>query len=303
MSTENNKLMEDPEAGLANQEVVKEEEKKKYFFSGCVSFIQTKSYHLMSIIPYVQIVILLLMVADVASLIMLFLTNSSSGLSIWAMIFYILSAIVTLMGMIYLCATKPPKDIAKLMAGHSKLMTQFTSLNQKHKEAVREQEGLIEEQKQENLKLHNEVDNFQEENTKLQDSVQEMTNSNEFLSKHSREQVAGLAKQINSFKEENKLYGELNEQLSNSKNRLKVVRKAMVANVTAASEVTKGLMNVKEVRETELAKREVSEENFEAAVRLVELREDLKDLPEPPTHMRSDALPEPPSHVPSTGSA
>merc|ERR1719474_1767958 len=107
-------------------------------------------------------------------------------MSIWLIVFYIVSAIVTLLGMIYLCATKPPKDIAKLMAGHSKLMSQFTSLNQKHKEAVREQEGLIEEQKQENLKLHNEVDNFQEENTKLQGSVQEMTNSNEFLSKHSR---------------------------------------------------------------------------------------------------------------------
>jgi len=301
MRTENDQLIKNCGASSAKEaSPAKEEAKKKYFLSGCVGFIQTKSYHFMSIIPYVQIVVLVLMVVDFASLIMLYTTNSGNGgVSIWVIIFYVVSAIVTLLAMIYLCATKPPKDIAKLMAGHSKLMSQFTTLNQKHKEAVSEQEGLVEEQKQENLKLRNEVGNFQEENTKLQDSVRDMKNSNDFLSKHSREQVAGLAKQINSFKEENELYGELNEQLSNSKTRLKSVRKAMVANVNAQSEVTKGLLNVKNDREIELAQREVSEKNLEDAVRQVELREDLKDLPDPPTHIYSDALPEPPNHAPT----
>lgn len=294
MRTENNKLTQTSPP--------KEEATKKYPLSGCVGFIQTKSYHLMSIIPYVQIVILVLMVIDFISLVMLYSTNTGSGgTSVWMIIFYLISAISTIIGMIYLCATKPPKDIAKLMAGHTQLLSQFTSLNNKHKENVTEQESLIEEQKEENLKLSNEVDNFQGENTKLQDSVRDMKDSNEFLSKHSREQVAGLAKQINSFKKENELYEDLNEQLSDSKNRLKSVRKAMVANVTAQSEVTKGLLNVEQNRETELAQRDVSEKNLGDAIRQVELREEIKDLPDPPTHISSSALPEPPEHKPKIG--
>jgi len=297
MRTENSLLIEE-----GGKNSTKEETKKKFLLSGCIGFIQSKSYHLMSMIPKVQWVILALMIIDLASLIMLCVTNTSDdSVHVWVIIFYIVSAISTVIGVIYLCATKPPKDIAKLMTGHKELLSQFTSLNLKHQKGLREQEELIQQQKEQNLKLQNEVDNFQGENTKLQDSVQSMKNSNEFLSKTSQEHVTGLAKQISFFKEENKLYEKLNQQLSSSKQRLKSVRNAMVSNVNAQSEVTKGLLNVNQQREEELDQREVADRNLQDAVREVELREEIKELPEPPTHISSDALPEPPTHEPTEG--
>jgi len=296
MTSENSHLIEEGGASPAKEEV-----KKEYICSGCIGFIQTKSYHMMSMIPKVQIVILVLMIIDFVSLIMLCLTNTRTGVRIWVIIFFIVSAIATIIGVIYLCATKPPKDIAKLMAGHKQLLSQLSSLNLKHQENVKEQVGLIEKQKEQNLQLKNEVDHFQGENTKLQENVEDMKNSNEFLAKHSNEHVAGMAKQISSFKEENKLYEKLNKQLSNSKKQLKSVRKAMVANVQAQNKVTEGLVNVNRCREEGLAEREVSDIHLQDAVRQVELREEVKELPDPPTHINSEALPEPPTHKPTVG--
>merc|ERR1719397_1882770 len=100
------------------------------------------------------------MIIDLVALIMLSLINTKDGVSSWVLIFYIVSAITTILGLIYLCATKPPKDIAKLMAGHKELLSQLSLLNLKHQENVEEQVGLIEKHKDENRKLRNEVDNF-----------------------------------------------------------------------------------------------------------------------------------------------
>jgi len=276
----------------------KEEPKKEYALSGCIGFIQTKSYHLMSVIPKVQIVILVLMIIDFVSLIMLSLINTSDGVSSWVLIFFIVSAITTILGVIYLCATKPPKDIEKLMAGHKELLSQLSLLNLKHQKNVQEQVGLIEKQKDENRKLKSEVDNFQGENTKLQENVVDMKNSNEFLAKHSKEHVAGIAKQISSFKKENKVYEELNEELSNSREQLKFLREAMLENVQDQKKVTEKLVNVKQSREVGISDRELRDRNLQDAIRQVELREEVKELPDPPTHIHSEALPEPPTHKP-----
>jgi len=293
MRSENSHLIEEGGASPAKEEV-----KKEYVLSGCVGFIQTKSYHLMSVIPKVQIVILVLMVVDFVSLIMLCLTNTEEGVSSWVLIFFIVSAITTILGVIYLCATKPPKDIAKLMNNHKELLSQLSSLNLKHQENVKEQVGLIEKHRDENRKLKNEVDNFQGENTRLQENVWDMKNSNEFLAKHSQEHVAGIAKQISSFKKENEDYEKLNEELSDSREQLKFLREAMLENVKDQKKVTEELINVKQSRDEGMADREVRDRNLQDAIRQVELREEVKELPDPPTHIHSEALPEPPTHKP-----
>merc|ERR1719317_538383 len=93
----------------------------------------------MSVIPKVQIVVVVLMIVDLAALIMLSLTNTKDGDNVWLIIFYVVSIIGTILGVIYLCGTKPPKDIAKLMAGHKELLSQFKSMNKKHQEDINKQ--------------------------------------------------------------------------------------------------------------------------------------------------------------------
>jgi len=294
MRAENSHLIEE---GVESP--VKEEPKKEYMLSGCIGFIQTKSYHLMSVIPKVQIVILVLMIIDFVSLIMLCLTDASDGMDSWVLIFFIVSAITTILGVIYLCATKPPKDIAKLMDGHKQLLSQLSLLNHRHQENVKEQVGLIEKHKDENRKLRNEVDNFEGENTKLQENLEDMKNSNEFLAKHSKEHVSCMANQISSFKKENELYEKLNEELFDSNEKIKSVRIAMMEDVQNQKKMTEGFLNVKNTRERGLTNRGVNNKDLQDAIRQVELREEVKELPDPPTHTHSEAFPEPPTHKPA----
>lgn len=294
MRSENSQLIEE---GVESS--VNEDQKKEYIFSGCIGFIQTKSYHLMSIIPKVQIVILVLMIIDFVSLIMLCLTDASDGMQSWVLIFFIVSGITTILGVIYLCATKPPKDIAKLMDGHKQLLSKLSSLNHQHQENVKEQVGLIEKQRDENRKLRNEVDNIDGENIELQKNVEDMKNSNEFLANHSKEHVASMANKISSFKKENELYEKLNVELSNSKEKIKSVRMAMMENVKDQKKVSEEFVNVKNIREAGLADRGVNNKNLQDAIRQVELREQVKELPDPPTHTHSEAFPEPPTHKPT----
>merc|ERR1719317_169927 len=141
-------------------------------WTGRFKVVKQKAHNLILKLPRPDVTILLLMLLDlIAVIVLLVYDNITGSVSMTELLFYLVSVVATVLGVLYLCGTKPPRDMMKLFDRNKNLLTEYDQLAVEHTEVLACQREEVNNHKRENNRLSSTVITFRHENEELKQNV------------------------------------------------------------------------------------------------------------------------------------
>jgi len=255
-------------------------------WTGRFKIVKQTAFNLILKLPFrADITVLFLMFVDlIAVVVLLVYDNVNGSVSMTELFFYVISLVATVFGVLYLCGTKPPRDMTRLFVRNKDLLTEYDRLGIEHTEALARQKEEVEAQKMGNVRLSWTVVKFKKENEGLKEQNQDLKSVTEYLAKNSVKQLEEIEDQIKEFKNSNE---KLAEEIKDVNTNIDVMENVTRQNrenyklQRAQLEIMKD-QNVRGEQLTEKGKE--TARHLNEVIRVADLNEELAEMPDVPVH-------------------
>jgi len=190
-------------------------------------------------------------------------------------------------GVVYLCGTKPPRDMAKLLNRHKELAEKYKDLNETHKVVLDEQKSEVEKQKLLTSRLSSGVVNFQDQNSGLKQNVSEMQHVVEYIANNSEKQLCEIADEIDKFKGYNENYSKMIEDLNTNINCQEELNEQAAELTNEQLAEAENTSRLNDLADRAVANQDSAVLHFRETIRVSDLKDDLEEISEAPTHRPS----------------
>jgi len=252
-------------------------------WTGRFKMVKQQAYNLISMVPRPDVTIVFLMIVDLIAVIVLLVWDNTSGsVSMIELLFYVVSLVATVLGVLYLCGTKPPRDMMKLFDRNKDLLDEYDQLSVQHTEVMARQKEEVQEQRRQNDRLNSSVVTFREENVGLKQNVNELKSITEYIAENSVKQLEEIGDQIAELKG---LNIEFSEQIEEVNMDIQIMEKAtrQTQENTRLQMATVEDMKVLNVRgKLSLERQNEATQQLNEVVRVADLKDDLAEIPNVP---------------------
>jgi len=260
-------------------------------WTGRFSVVKQKAYNLIMMLPRPDVTILFLMLVDLLAVIVLLVYDNTSGsVSITELFFYAVSVVATVLGVLYLCGTKTPKDMMKLFNRNKTLLSEYDELNVKHTEILQQQREEVEDQKRENNRLSSTVVTFRQENEGLKQNVDNLKSVTEYLAQKSVEQLEGIGEQIAELQGLNTEFSEQIKEVNTDIEIMETTIRQSEENTRLQMAAVQNMEEMNKRDERSFEKQKETTEQIKEFVRVADLKDDLAEIADVPVHQSSKDL-------------
>jgi len=255
---------------------------QKPLWTGCCKAVKEKALNLILKLPRPDITVLFLMLVDlVAVSILLIYDNTKGDVEFSELLFYVLSLVATVFGVLYICGTKPPRDMLVLFDKNKDLLTQYDNLEVEHTEALARQREEVEDQRLENNRLGETVTTFRQMNEGLKQNVNNLKYVTEYLVENSVEQLEAIGDNIKKLQGENAKFSEQIKEVNTDIQIMEMAMNEAQANVRRQTVVIEELQAQNECEVQSVKNQEELVDKLNDVVRVADLKDELAEIPEP----------------------
>jgi len=246
--------------------------------------VKQTAYNLILKLPNPDATIVFLMVVDLAAVIVLLVWDNTSGtVSFTELLFYVASLVATVLGVLYLCGTKTPRDMSRLFDRNKSLLNEYGELNVKHTEALALQKEEVQAQKRETDRLSSTVVTFREENVVLNQNVNELKSITEYIAENSVQQLEEIGEQIAELQGLNIKFSEQIEEVNMDIQIMEKATRQTEVNTRVQMATVENMKELNVRAKRSLEKQNETTQQLNEIVRVADLKDDLAEIPNVPS--------------------